>query len=422
MSTGVVVNKKVWIVLWCLASAAVNAQDLSRPGLTLKEVLQLVRVNNRDVSAAKRMHDAAVADARTAAVTPAPVLSVNMQQIDPGHLGRGSLWARPVDTVIRVEQTVERGGKAQWRAAVSRVAEEAAALDVREVLREQQVQASQAYWDLKAAEQQWRIAVDNESLAKSSSDLARVRLAQGDLSRLDATRLEVEAQRADNDRDVALQQVRVAQAALARLIGRRADDLSVADPWPVVTDATPLTRSLPVLAARPDLEAAQKRVEQARAALSLAEAQRSADVTVGLQFEHVPPSGERWWGVGLSVPLGVDSRQDGPVQRAQIDLANAEADRDRLQEQAQAERATQWQGMAAAIQRVVRIERDLLPQAREAAQSADYAREQGALSLQDVLDARRTLHAVELDAAGAHADLARAMAALGLLKEQESGL
>ncbi|HET8870226.1 MAG TPA: TolC family protein [Aquabacterium sp.] len=417
MSTGVIVIKRFWILL-CLVGSAAHAQEPVAQSWTLKQLLVQVRQSNRDVLTAQRLHQAAQADQRTASVTPSPVLSINTQQIDPGHLGHGSLWARPVDTVVRVDQPLERGGKAHWRTEVAQLAEQASAQDLSEAIREQVVQASQAYWDLKLAQEQWRISVDNETLAKSSSGLARLRLAQGDLSRLDATRLEVEAQRAANERESAAQQVKAAQATLARLVGREGVALTADDAWP--TAPTAKSMHLPSLSDRADVLAATRRVEQARAALSLAESQRSADVTVGLQFEHDPPSGARWWGVGVSIPLGVDGRQDGPVQRARIDLATAEAELERIQAQAQAERSVQLQALETAARRVERIEQHLLPQAREAAQSADYARKQGALSLQDVLDARRTLHAAELDAEAAHADLARALAALGLLKEQES--
>ena len=59
-----------------------------------------------------------------------------------------------------------------------------------------------------------------------------------------------------------------------------------------------------------------------------------------------------------------------------------------------------------------RYDHALLPQARQVADSSQFARDHGALSLQDLLDARRTLFAVRLETEQAHADFAKALAAL----------
>ena len=406
-------KKNCWVVLlWC-AAANVWAQAVPHQDWTLQQVLDRVAVANRDVLAARRALDGAQADRVTAGVTPTPVLSVNTLSIDPGHMGQGSLWARPVDTIVRIDKPFERGGKAAWREKVADLGVQASRLDVDEVVRQQQMAAAQAYWSLKLAQEQWQISRANEALALSSSDLARTRMTQGDLSRLEATRLSVEAQRAANERDQARQQLQLAQLALTQLLALDPAVVSAQDAWPDAGPARTLDDAGPV-EARPDVQAAVQRVAQAEAALALAQAQRSADVTVGLQFEHNPPTGARLWGVGLSVPLGVDGRQDGPVTKARLGLELAQADLDRVRATAASDLAARRLALSVAQDRVDRIEHQLLPQAREAARAADFARQQGALSLQDVLDARRTLHAAELDAAGAHADVARALAALNL--------
>ncbi|MDE2593880.1 MAG: TolC family protein [Burkholderiales bacterium] len=407
-------KKNCWVVLlWC-AAANVWAQAAPSQDWTLQQVLDRVAVANRDVLAARRALDGAQADRVTAGVSPAPVLSVSTLSINPANLGQGSLWTRPVDTIVRVDTPFERGGKAAWREKVADLGVQAARLDVDDVVRQQQMAAAQAYWSLKLAQEQWQISRANEALALSSSDLARTRMAQGDLSRLEATRLSVEAQRAANERDQARQQWQAAQIALTQLLALDPVAIAAQDAWPDVP-ATLTANDTSSIEARPDVLAAVQRVAQAEAALSLAQAQRSADVTVGLQFEHNPPTGARLWGVGLSVPLGVDGRQDGPVTKARLGLEMAQADLDRVRATAVADLVARRLALSVAQDRADRIEHQLLPQAREAARAADFARQQGALSLQDVLDARRTLHAAEIDAAAAHADVALALAALSPL-------
>jgi cobalt-zinc-cadmium efflux system outer membrane protein len=53
-------------------------------------------------------------------------------------------------------------------------------------------------------------------------------------------------------------------------------------------------------------------------------------------------------------------------------------------------------------------ERDILPRAQRVAQQAELAYTQGALTLSDLLDARRTLRTTRLEALAAQADFAKA--------------
>ncbi|HTQ77262.1 MAG TPA: TolC family protein, partial [Burkholderiales bacterium] len=67
--------------------------------------------------------------------------------------------------------------------------------------------------------------------------------------------------------------------------------------------------------------------------------------------------------------------------------------------------------LAAAADRLGRYETSLLGAAQRSADAAEFAFERGASSVLDVLDARRTLGAVRLEALAARADYARALAA-----------
>jgi len=135
-------------------------------------------------------------------------------------------------------------------------------------------------------------------------------------------------------------------------------------------------------------------------------------VTAGFQLEHNPPAPGTLIGFGVSMPLFVDGRQDGPIRRAGVALTEAEAQRERVRAQALADRRGAQAQVASARTQVERYEQDLVPQAREVAEATEFARQHGAMSLQDLLDARRTLHSVMLEAAQAHADHAKALANL----------
>lgn len=375
----------------------------------------------RDVSSARRALEGARADLVTAGVTPAMQLSLNTLAINPSQMGHGGPWSRPFDTILRLEQTLERGDKRAWRTKVAEAGVAAASLDVQASARLQSAAAAEAYWRLKLAQAQTDIARDNARLAAQGRNIALERLARGDLSRLETTRLSVEADRAANEQAQSELQLQQARQRLRQVLALERDEraaaLSADDPWPDDQRAIPLDHAMiqAAVACRPEVRAAQERMAQAEAAVSLAEAQRKADVTVGVQFEHDPPVGQRLWGIGVSVPLGVADRQAGPLAKALVQLEDARAEHERTLAVAQAELENLLAAWETARTRLTRIEQQLLPQAREALKASEYARTQGALGLQDLLDARRTLHAVELEHVAAQADHAVVRSTLALL-------
>jgi len=409
--------------LWglaCALCAQAAPPDAPQPW-TLQATVARAREANRDVLSARRAVDAARADLRTAGVTPAPQFSVLSQAINPQNLGNGSPWHRPVDTIFRLDNIVERGDKRALRERQAQAGVLAAEADTAEVQRQQSLAAAQAYWDLKLAQVQHETAAANAALAQDSSRIAQLRWRQGDLSQLEATRLAMEADRALNEAEQACSALDGARTALAQLLALDTPAaLQAGDDWPSVS-APPASISDgnddgegAWLAERTDVRAARQRLAQAREALALAEAQRAADVTVSVQFEHNPPVGNRLWGVGIAIPLGVEGRQAGPLARAAVAVNEAEAAVERTEAAARAERALLRSALLSASRRIERLDGTLLPQARQAVKAAEFARQQGALSLQDVLDTRRQAHAAELDAAQAHADHAKALAALTL--------
>jgi len=408
------------MALACLAPLQLRAAEPAQPW-TLQATLLRAQEANRDVLTARRAVDAAQADLRSASVTPAPQLSLLSQAINTQNLGHGGGWSRPVDTIVRLDTLFERGGKRAHREQLAQAGVQAAQSDVADALRVQQVAAAQAYWDLKLAQVQHEAAQANAQIAQESSRIAELRARNGDLARLDATRLSMETDRALNEAEQARSELHRAQTALAQLLALDKQARVVAtDPWPTLA---PSDSSLggdlsdadeTWLSGRADVVAARQRLTQAQEALALAQAQRATDVTWSVQFEHNPPVGNHLWGVGVAFPLGVAGRQDGPIARAVVLVSEAQATLERTEANARAEQAVLRANLVAASRRIARLDSDLVPKAREAVKAAEFARQQGALSLQDVLDTRRLAHAAELDAAQAHADHAKALAAMNL--------
>ncbi len=145
---------------------------------------------------------------------------------------------------------------------------------------------------------------------------------------------------------------------------------------------------------------------------------RVRDVGVALTYDHWPTNGSTSQGTGntygfsVSVPLFLGNRHEGEVARAEVDWLSAQ---DALYK-ATADgigrpRAHTHQTLDMASERTARYDRELMDAARQVADAQEFAYRKGAIGVLDLLDARRTLRSIQLDAATTQADYAKALAA-----------
>ncbi len=390
------------------------------PPMTLSLTLQAAESRliacNRDVLVAFHALEAAEADRATAGQRPNPNLTLGASNINPrAGIGGGGLQDKTIDSSIRLDQLVERGGKAELRESQADAIFHAAQADWQEVIRQQRLALRQNYFELLF--QQARIEMQREfsGFAKASLSAAEQRLKAGDIAPSEANRFRLDAARAQNDVRQAEVEARKARLELAKSIGAETipADISVqvaplANPEGFKPLSNPNQRS--------DLVAAASRVQAAEGARALAKSLATRDVTVSAQFDRWPASNANPQGTGnsfgfyFSIPLSLRHANEGEVKRAVADLQTARDALIRLQAQATAESKLNLDNWQAAAARVAGIEKDILPLAREVAKAAEFAYGKGATNVLDLLDARRTLKQIELDAAQAGADAGKAWA------------
>ena len=372
---------------------------------------------NREVLAARRALEAAAADRITAGQRPNPNLTVGASNINPrAGVGGGPLRDKTIDSSLRLDQLVERGGKGILREQQADAAIAAAAADLQEVMRQQRQSLRQNFFEL--AFQQARVGVQREFVSYADESLGAVekRLKVGDVAPTEANRFRLDDARVRNDLRQAAADIRKARAEFAKLIGAE----------PVAAEVSVVTAALPAVEAaaqltinleqRADLMAANRRVEAAEAARSLAASIATRDITVSAQFDRWPVSADNAQGTGnsfglyVSIPLSLRHANEGEVKRAAVDLQAARDTVLRLRAQAEADARIAIENWRAAAERAMQVERDILPLAREVARGAEFAYRKGATGVLDLLDARRVLKQVELDAAAARADAGKAWA------------
>jgi cobalt-zinc-cadmium efflux system outer membrane protein len=399
------------------ASAVAGPANLS---LSLAQAQALASERNHDLKLARAAVVSAEAGVQVAGAAPNPVVGLSTSGIGPG-VGSGALWRKQIDTVLSVSQLVERGNKRELRTESAQHNARAADADVQDVQRQLRVLVAIAYADLMAAQDKLAASLDGSQLLDATLAAAQTRRAAGDIAGVDVERVKVDTLRARNDIAVARGELGRARHALALLLGEtaHAESLEAADSWPVLEEARPPEANVlaMLIDARADVRAAQARVEAAQSGTRLADALRTRDVTVGAQYEHYPPATDpngasgNSVGVSVSMPLFTRYYYQGEIASAQAALDAAQVALERTRERASAEVGAALAQLGSAAERVRRNRDELLVAAEKAARAAEYAYQNGAVGVMDVLDARRTLRATRLDALAAQADFSKALAA-----------
>ena len=386
--------------------------------LTLAEAESLLVANNRELQASRRQVESAQAQQLIAGARPNATLSINSSSIskDPG-IGGGPLDNKRMDTVFRIDQPFERGDKRELRLDAASGLQRAAQNDSLDVLRQQLAILNSAYYDLKQSQEKLAVLRDTAQLFAGTFDAAQRRLKAGDLAPADVAKVQVDYERAQNDARGAEADLSRARLALAYMIGleRAAAELQATDPWPAAERADPAEVEEAVAKltdVRPDVQAAQARVEAAEKLRELARAQRTRDVTIGAQFEHFPSNlPTNSIGIGISVPLFTGYDFSGDIQKAEVDRYAALDALSRTRAIASNDLLRAASDLNSAVERLERYEGSLLGAAGRSAQAAEFAFQRGAISVLEVLDARRTLRAVQIESVLARADHAKALAA-----------
>jgi cobalt-zinc-cadmium efflux system outer membrane protein len=397
----------------CAAVLFLGLAAVPARALTLAEARDAALAQHPDLLLARNAVGGAAADRTIAGQSPNPTLSLQTVNIDPQRgVGRGPAWRQSVDSTVGVAWQVERGRKRDLRIAGAEAGQAASRADLAETRRQVTLGATLAYYDLKRASDRLALVDDTLALQQRTIEIAQRRLQAGDIAKVDVARLQVDQARAQAERAQAEAERTMARRTLALAMGldpSRPGDLQADDPYPEVSAAADDEPARALL--RPDVLAAERRVQQARAQGDLAEALTRRDVTLGVSAERFPPDNRGSLGLSVSVPLFWQHQYEGERRKAALGIEAAELTLRRQRQQALLEVRQADDQRQAARERLQRLEGVALPAAQQAMAAIELAQQRGAASLTDVLDARRQLHAVQLDVVDARADQAKAQAA-----------
>ncbi len=411
--------------LWASACASfAGTTEAISSGIGYGEAESLALRHNPQILNARAAIDGAEADVLTAGARPNAVMSVNGSGIDKSQYS-SNMKLNAVDTIVRIDQPFERGNKRDLRLAKAGDLNQAALWDLQETIRQERLRVVSAWLDLRVAEQRTQLADANLAQSERVADKARLRFKAGDLSGADLGRIESDTARLQADAQMARRDRARASALLASLLGQVMQNqlISTRGDWPPLMSHPDAEKIMNELSdKRPDVQAARARLAAAKQSIELARAQRTRDITVGLQYERNNPTVVNSVGAGVAIPLFTGNNFDGDIRRSMAEMTQAEIVMLQTERNARTETKLLIRELDEANGRLRSLQDMALQSARRTDKAADVAYSRGAMSTFEYLDAKRSLRQAEIDATTARADAALAASSIRLLSVLSEGI
>jgi cobalt-zinc-cadmium efflux system outer membrane protein len=300
-----------------------------------------------------------------------------------------------------IEQTFEIAGQQSYRRRATQQEIDALNASIENLALQVRAEVERRF--VRVLSLQERIATERQSLAIVEQTAASVkkRVTAGEDSRLDGNLASVEAVRAGNQIGALEEQLVQARAELATVLQLAPQDLpTVVGPLALPVPTYTLEALLARVARRPLLRSLDHREQAARARLSLEQAARYPDVTVGLATsrEGTFASRERLTTVTVSLPLPLFRRNASGIGRALTEVDSAQIEREAAIRSSSADVRALWQRMQSLTSRVDALQKAVLPALEENQRLSVKSLQAGEIGLfqlllvnRQVLDGRRDL-------------------------------
>ena len=308
----------------------------------------------------------------------------------------------------------ELGGKRARRTEVADAVILTGDAELNQVVAEVQADVRRAYFAQFVAERRQSLLDEMQELAQRARDAAQARFDAGGVPRLEVLQAQLALAEMQNQAAAARGSVAAARATLNAAIGLPLDAPTAVeaslDPGPPLDPGAALVRARTASA---ELAAIDRRVEEQRARVALAEALRSPDITPEATLtRRAEPEFDTGWRAAVAVTLPVFTSHRAGVRVEEATLAQLASER-----AAAAARISGEVASAAAVaesQRLqyLRYRDEILPQALEVERMAEDSYKLGQTGIAAYLQALQASRDLRLRSIQAAADLQSALADL----------
>ena len=243
-------------------------------------------------------------------------------------------------------------------------------------------------------------AKENLDYFEKELSINQARFKSGDIARVDLDRLALQRAQYESDYQAAIVNARTAKITLLTLLNQRTpvDQFDITGPFEFKEQAlTVEDLHSAALAARPDLRAAIETIGKAETDHKLAVANGSADPTFGVDFGRNPPL-TVYLGFSVNVPLRIFDKNQGEKERTQIDIAQAQRQKDAAAAQVFSDVDSAYYALLSSVEllRPYRRPDGYLETASRIRDTMSFSYQRGQAALVDYLDAQRDYRATEV--------------------------
>lgn len=391
-------------------SAQTSAPEHNTPTpITLEQALEKARGESPALRNAQAMLELARADQTRARTYP------HNPQLSLTGADRSGGGDSTTDRGVEIGQEIEIGGQRGRRIAAA----EALLLSAEEDFRYAELQlvnrVERAFARALAEERRVAIAASEQALVEHLLTFEERRLEAGAGTQLDLNLARAAAARGRQRVEVSLAQRAVVRADLAEVIG-----LDPARPLVPLTSERPARQELASLealvaratASRPDLVARQRSVEAARRRVELERRKARPNLRASLFSRREEGDDILGGSIGIAIPLF--DRNQGGIQAARAESAQAEAELDRTELAVRRSVVDAHARYVAAVNAVTSLESLVVGTLEESLELLETALEAGKVNAADVLVLRRELVEAQRLFVDAQLDLAEARSDLRL--------
>jgi len=385
----------------CLALAALageQAQPAPASRLTLQAAFAAAETHNRTLIAARLGRAVDQAGIGVAQERPNPEFAFEAGRDTPHE-------------IFSLNFPLEAGGKRARRielanATLARTTAdiEVQALDVRRQVRV-------TYFELVAEASRTRVTTELRALAERTRDAARDRYQSGAAPQLELLQAELALAQAANEEQAASGKLAAARIELGTLIGQPLD--AGAEPEETFDSGAVPANVTAAIAARPDIVALDRAIDEAVARERLARALRTPDPTVsGGVLTDAEPDFAVGWRAGLAITIPLFTRHDAAVQVESARIIQLRAERDARVATLTGEASAAAARAEAARQQYLRYRDQIIPQLATIESMAELSYRSGQTGLAAYLQALQSARETRLRAADAGIDYQTALADL----------
>ncbi|MGC2297446.1 MAG: TolC family protein [Acidobacteriaceae bacterium] len=363
--------------------------------LTLAQVLDIARAKNPSLLSAEQHVDATKAAEVTAGLRQNPNFTISGADINLP----ASNPASPYSYAANVTRLFERGQKRRWRLDSARATTDVTRSQYNDQVRQTVLQIRNAFTNMLIAKQALRIVQDNLDSYNKTVDLSHVRLNAGDISRTDFERIDLQLAEFESDYDNARLDLIQASDSLQLLMGIEKpsttfDITGNTQPPDVAITLAQVEQN--ALAARPDYLAARQSVTVADANVKLADAQGTADPTIGGEYERTATYNSA--GFQISIPLRIFDRNQGEKERTRFEAQSSRFAEIAARNQVLNDVDQAWAAYDSALDVAKRYNSHYTEEASRVRDNIEFSYRHGGSTLLDYLDALRDYRQVNLDA------------------------